>query len=88
MVLLLIFLFCLNMLLLIALVSIKLVGDVIICNCPSAMLKWATSKLIDSLNPKKATGPDKISQRVLTISSEALTVPLTNLINHCITINA
>ena len=45
-------------------------------------------KLIDSLKPKKATGPDKISQRVLTISSEALTVPLTNLINHCITINA
>ena len=37
---------------------------------------------------KKATGPDKISQKVLTISSEALTVPLTNLINHCITINA
>ena len=34
---------------------------------------------------KKATGPDKISQKVLTISSEALTVPLTNLItlhNH------
>ena len=45
-------------------------------------------KLLDSLTPKKATGPDKISPRVLTISSEALAVPLTNLINHCITINA
>ena len=45
-------------------------------------------KLIDSLNPKKATGPDKISPRGLTVSSEALTVLLTNLINHCITINA
>ena len=45
-------------------------------------------KLLDSLNPKKATGPDKISPRVLTVSSEALAVPLTNLINHCITIHA
>ena len=45
-------------------------------------------KLIDSLNPKKATGPDKISPRVLTASSEVLAVPLTNLINHCITIHA
>ena len=45
-------------------------------------------KLIDSLNPKKGTGPDKISPRALTVSCEALTVPLTNLINHCITINA
>ena len=45
-------------------------------------------KLIDSLNPEEATGPDKISPRVLTVSSEALAVQLTNLINHCITINA
>ena len=46
-------------------------------------------KPIDSLNPKKATGPDKISgTKVLTVSSEALAVPLTNLINHCITIHA
>ena len=76
MVLLLIVLFCLNMLLLIALVSIKLVGDVIICNCPSAMLR---RRPLDQI---------KYHKKVLTISSEALTVPLTNLINHCITINA
>ena len=45
-------------------------------------------KLLDSLNPKKATGPDKISPRILAVSSEALAVPLTNLMNHCITVNA
>ena len=45
-------------------------------------------KLLDSLNPKKATCPDKISPRILAVSSEALTVPLTNLMNHCITVNA
>ena len=32
--------------------------------------------------------PDKISPIVLTVSSKALAVPLTNLINYCITINA
>ncbi|KAJ7365824.1 hypothetical protein OS493_002545 [Desmophyllum pertusum] len=39
-------------------------------------------KLLDSLKPNKATGPDKISPRVLAASSEALADPLTNLMNH------
>ena len=45
-------------------------------------------KLIDSLNPKKATGPNKISPRVPTVSSMPMAVPLTNIINHYIIINA
>ena len=45
-------------------------------------------KLLASLNPKKATGPGKISPRILAVSPEALAVPLTNLMNHCITVNA
>ena len=45
-------------------------------------------KLINTLDPRKATGPDKMSPRILTVSSVALAVSLTSLINHCITINA
>ena len=44
--------------------------------------------LLVSLKPNKATGSDNISPRVLVVSSEALAVPLTNLINHCISANA
>lgn len=44
--------------------------------------------LLVSINPDKATGSDNISPRVLAVSSEALAVPLINLINHCIVANA
>ena len=44
--------------------------------------------LLVSLNPNKATGSDNISPRVLAVSSEALAVPVTNLINHCLAANA
>ena len=43
--------------------------------------------LLVSINPNKATGSDNISPRVLAVSSEALAVPLINLINQCIAAN-
>lgn len=43
------------------------------------------SKIIDKLNPKKATGADKISAKVLKTVKDTVAEPMTNLINMTIT---
>ena len=44
-------------------------------------------KLLESLKPNKATGPDRISPRVLAVSAKSIASLLTKLINHLITHN-
>ena len=46
-----------------------------------------TEVIIDNLlklNPKKATGHDGLSPKILKLSTAALATPLTNLFNYCI----
>ena len=43
--------------------------------------------LLDSLKSNKATGPDRVSPRVLAVSAKSIASPLTKLINHLITHN-
>ena len=45
------------------------------------------SKIIDKFNPKKATGGDKISVKLLKLGKPALVTPITNLINSTISVN-
>ena len=40
------------------------------------------------LNPKKATGHDGLSSKILKLSTAALATPLTNLVNYCIRISS
>ena len=47
----------------------------------------AVSKIIDKFNPKKATGGDKISVKLLKLGKPALVTPITNLINSTISVN-
>ena len=42
-------------------------------------------KILDSLHPRKAVGCDKISQRLLRLSSPVIAEPITRLINYFIT---
>ena len=46
------------------------------------------SKIIDKFNPKKATGADKISVKLLKLGKPSLVKPLTNLINISINANS
>ena len=43
------------------------------------------TKILDSLDPRKAVGCDKISQRLLRLSSPVIAEPITRLINYFIT---
>ena len=42
-------------------------------------------KILDTLDPRKAVGCDKISQRLLRLSSPVIAEPITRLINYFIT---
>ena len=78
---------CVRVPLLTVLVSMKSDGDISKAILHQ-LLAISTEDLPVSFNPNKATGSDNISTRALAVSAEALAVPLTNLISHCIAANA
>ena len=51
-------------------------------------LTWPLQEWFEKIFISTRFSPDRISPIVLTVSSKALAVPLTNLVNHCITIKA
>ena len=44
-----------------------------------------THEVINELNSKKSTGPDRISTKYLEMSAQVIAPTLTNLFNNCIT---
>ena len=59
----------------------KVVKSEIRCNIPLATAEQI-NKIIKKLNPNKATGPDKIPPKIVTLSANIIGSHLANIINH------